>query len=102
VLNECGIRKPNDPDGIAVKRIVGLEGDVVRTKPPYPYEYASVPEGHVWVEGDGDLSRDSNYYGPISVRLITGRVTHILSPWDRAGRVRWWEHPLRAGVHRAA
>ncbi|KAL2259255.1 hypothetical protein VTK26DRAFT_7131 [Humicola hyalothermophila] len=95
-------RNPNDPSKLSVKRIVALEGDVVRTKQPYPYEYASVPEGHVWVEGDGDRSRDSNYYGPISARLITGRVTHILSPWNRAGRVRWWDHPQRTGVHRAA
>jgi inner membrane protease subunit 2 len=94
-------RNPNDPNKITVKRIVGLEGDVVKTKPPYPYQHVIVPEGHVWVEGDGELSKDSNYYGPISARLITGKITHILSPWDRAGRVRWWEHPLRSGVQRA-
>ncbi|KAK3307111.1 mitochondrial carrier domain-containing protein [Chaetomium strumarium] len=81
-------RNPNDPNKVTVKRIVGLEGDVVRTKPPYPYQHVIVPEGHVWVEGDGELSKDSNYYGPISARLITGKITHILSPWDRAGRLR--------------
>ncbi len=86
---------------MTVKRVVGLEGDVVRTRAPYPYEYAAVPEGHVWVEGDGERSQDSNYYGPISARLVTGRVTHVLSPWERAGKVRWWEHPLRKGVNRA-
>jgi inner membrane protease subunit 2 len=95
-------RSPYDPNKTTVKRIVGLPGDVVRTKPPYPYEHAVVPEGHLWVEGDGDKSQDSNYYGPISARLVTGRVTHVVSPWERAGRVRWWEHPPRAGVHRAA
>ncbi|KAK4126264.1 LexA/Signal peptidase [Parathielavia appendiculata] len=95
-------RNPYDPNKVTVKRIVGLEGDVVKTKHPYPYDYVAVPEGHIWVEGDGDKSQDSNYYGPISVRLVTGRVTHVLSPWERAGRVRWWEHPLRMGVHRAA
>ncbi|KAK0715852.1 peptidase S24/S26A/S26B/S26C [Lasiosphaeris hirsuta] len=87
-------RNPDDPDKITVKRIIGLEGDMVRTKPPYPHEYFQVPEGHVWVAGDGDKSKDSNYYGPISIRLITGRITHILSPWNRAGRVKWWEHPV--------
>jgi len=90
-------RNPNDPEKITVKRIIGLEGDVVRTRPPYPHEYVQVPEGHVWVEGDGDKSKDSNYYGPISARLITGRITHILSPWNRSGRVKWWEHPAHRG-----
>ncbi|EGS21417.1 mitochondrial inner membrane protease subunit-like protein [Thermochaetoides thermophila DSM 1495] len=94
-------RNPYDPRKITVKRIVGLEGDVVRTRAPYPYEFATIPEGHVWVEGDnGDRSQDSNHYGPISVRLITGKVTHVLSPLSRAGRVKWWDHPLRPGVHR--
>ncbi|KAK3369084.1 peptidase S24/S26A/S26B/S26C [Lasiosphaeria ovina] len=94
-------RNPDDPYKITVKRVVGLDGDVVRTRAPYPYEYVQVPEGHVWVEGDGDRSKDSNYYGPISARLITGKITHILSPWKRAGRVKWWEHPERPGVQKA-
>ncbi|KAL1838732.1 hypothetical protein VTJ49DRAFT_2269 [Mycothermus thermophilus] len=82
-------RKPNDPTKTSVKRIVGLPGDVVRTRPPYPYDRVAVPEGHVWVEGDhADRSLDSNAYGPISARLITGRVTHVLAPWGRAGRVK--------------
>ncbi|KAK3905720.1 hypothetical protein C8A05DRAFT_41397 [Staphylotrichum tortipilum] len=94
-------RNPSDPKKMSVKRVVGLEGDVVRTKAPYPYEWVAVPEGHVWVEGDGEKSRDSNYYGPISMRLLTGQVTHVVSPWERAGRVRWWEHPERGGVNKA-
>ncbi|KAL2267565.1 hypothetical protein VTJ83DRAFT_4842 [Remersonia thermophila] len=95
-------RKPSDPTKTSVKRIVGLPGDVVRTRPPYPYEHVTVPEGHVWVEGDhADRSLDSNAYGPISARLITGKVTHVLAPWGRAGRVKWWEHPLREGVFRS-
>ncbi|KAK4193865.1 mitochondrial carrier domain-containing protein [Podospora australis] len=81
-------RSPNDPKKIAVKRIVGLEGEVIKTRGTYPYPLAAVPEGHVWVEGDnGDKSRDSNYYGPISVRLVTGRVTHILSPHKASPRM---------------
>ncbi|KAK3318419.1 peptidase S24/S26A/S26B/S26C [Apodospora peruviana] len=93
-------RSPENPKTTQVKRIVALEGDRVRTRPPYPYEYVNVPEGHVWVEGDGENTKDSNYYGPISAHLITGRITHILLPWDRAGRVRWWEHPERPGLHK--
>jgi inner membrane protease subunit 2 len=94
-------RTPHDPDKVSVKRIIGLEGDVVHTRKPYPNAYIRVPPGHIWVEGDvGDerLSIDSNTYGPISVRLITGRITHILWPLNKAGRVRWWEHRDRAGI----
>jgi signal peptidase I len=92
-------RKPSDPTKTSVKRIIGLPGDIVFTRRPYPYDRVEVPEGHVWVEGDyADRSLDSNTYGPISARLITGRVTHVLAPLGRAGRVRWWEHSLREGV----
>ncbi|CCC06912.1 hypothetical protein SMACR_00937 [Sordaria macrospora] len=94
-------RNPLNPKGKVVKRVVGIAGDVVRTKAPYPHEYVQVPEGHIWVEGDGDKTKDSNYYGPISACLVTGRVTHILSPWDRFGRVKWWEHNLRPGIKKA-
>jgi len=95
-------RTPHDPNKKAVKRIIGLEGDVVRTKAPYPVEYVRVGEGHVWVEGDGEKSGDSNQYGPISRQLITGHITHIMLPLERAGRVKWWEHQERAGIQRAS
>jgi inner membrane protease subunit 2 len=51
-----------------------------------------VPEGHMWVEGDGDNTLDSNTYGPISTQLVTGRITHVLLPLRKAGRLRWWEN----------
>lgn len=34
-----------------VKRVLALEGDVVKTLPPYPDQEIVVPEGYVWVEG---------------------------------------------------
>jgi inner membrane protease subunit 2 len=34
---------------------------------------------------------DSNYYGPISISLVTGKVTHVLLPWRSCGPIRWWE-----------
>ncbi|KAI1853263.1 hypothetical protein JX265_000238 [Neoarthrinium moseri] len=70
---------PSDPERTAVKRIVGLEGDVVRTREPYPVRTVQVPPGHVWVEGDGGTrdSLDSNTYGPISTGLIIGKGTSL-------------------------
>jgi len=58
-----------------------------------------VPELHIWVEGDigdDDKSLDSNAYGPISVRLVEGHLTHILYPFHKFGEIAWWEHQLPA------
>lgn len=69
---------------------------------PFNDSVIRVPPHHVWVEGDGgkELSQDSNTYGPISVRLIQGRHTHILWPFYKAGRIKWWEHPDRQAAFR--
>ncbi|EFX02699.1 mitochondrial inner membrane protease subunit [Grosmannia clavigera kw1407] len=90
------LRSPVHPEVVSVKRVIGLEGDVVQTRRPYPTAYVRVPAGHVWVEGDAGEGRslDSNTYGPVSIGLVTGRLSHILLPLNKAGLVRWWEHPL--------
>ena len=44
-------RSPIDPKILLVKRIVALEGDTVKTLPPYPDAVVTIPPGHVWVEG---------------------------------------------------
>lgn len=89
-------RSPVHPEVVSVKRVIGVEGDVVQTRRPYPTAYVRVPAGHVWVEGDAGEGRslDSNTYGPVSIGLVTGRLSHILLPLNKAGPVRWWEHPL--------
>ncbi|KAI1344968.1 LexA/Signal peptidase [Xylariaceae sp. FL0016] len=85
---------PYKPEVRTIKRIVGLPGDIVRTRSPYPVETVIVPEGHIWVEGDGPDrdTLDSNTFGPISAGLVIGKVTHIIWPLHRSGTVRWWEH----------
>lgn len=98
-LTVSSCRSPLDPEKIAVKRIVALEGDLVRPRKHQPA--IRVPKGHIWVEGDAGTDKeslDSNTYGPISTRLVTGRLTHILYPWKKFGRIRWWEHPIRPGA----
>lgn len=93
------------PEVQVVKRVIGLEGDMVYTRAPYPYPHATVPAGHLWVEGDGGhggkQSLDSNTYGPISMNLITGRITHVLWPWASSGRVNWWEWKPKTKVIKA-
>jgi len=79
----------------ACKRIIGMPGDYVLRDPPQaptaggaavpPMGKAGhgreepvmiqVPEGHVWVAGDNmAYSRDSRFYGPLPMALITGKV----------------------------
>ena len=97
-VNIAGHRTPHDPKTTAVKRVVALEYEQVRTRPPYPMPTMEVPAGHVWVEGDnkdGRKTLDSNSYGPIAMNLIVGRVTHVLFPWSSFGPVRWWQFKRR-------
>lgn len=93
-------RSPLNPEVSAVKRITALEGDRVYPRDPHQ-PVTRVPKGHIWVEGDAGSDReslDSNTYGPISARLVTGRLTHIVYPWKKFGRIRWWEHPVGTGL----
>lgn len=100
---------PVDPRARAVKRVIGVEGDTVlldpRRRPARERDGADVPEsrgwdawrgsarvpeGHVWVEGDNwRKSRDSNYYGPISKSLITGRAVAVVLPWEKFRQTPW-------------
>ncbi|XP_075168487.1 mitochondrial inner membrane protease subunit 2 [Haematobia irritans] len=74
---------PKDPTQKIIKRIVGLQGDVVATL-GYKQEIVRVPEGHAWVEGDHTgHSLDSNTFGPIALGLMTARATFIVWPPER-------------------
>ena len=83
--------------------MVALEGDTVFTHAPYPYPTAVVPKFHVWVDGDNPDSTktlDSHYYGPISMALITGKVTHVVWPLKSVGAIPWWQYKGRTRVLR--
>lgn len=76
---------PKDPSQKIIKRMVGLEGDVVSTL-GYKQEIVRIPEGHCWVEGDHTgHSLDSNTFGPVALGLMTARATFIVWPPDRWG-----------------
>ncbi|XP_051127754.1 uncharacterized protein LOC127249113 isoform X2 [Andrographis paniculata] len=67
-----------------IKRIAALPGDWIDLP---SFETVRIPEGHCWVVGEDACSLDSTSLGPIPMGLICGRVTHIVWPPQRIGRV---------------
>ncbi|KAG0042656.1 hypothetical protein BGZ83_000200, partial [Gryganskiella cystojenkinii] len=93
-------KRPDEPNRIVVKRIVALEGDVVRTRKPYPDRQIRVPAGHCWVEGDELFhSTDSNHYGPVPLGLLQRKAEYIIYPFNRIGKIP--EKPRTSRVHYA-
>ncbi|XP_037441954.1 mitochondrial inner membrane protease subunit 2-like [Triticum dicoccoides] len=79
-------RSPVDHRRKTVERLIGLPGDWVGL--PEKEEVRKIPEGHCWVEGgNGSVSRDSRAYGPVPLGLVQGRVTHVVWPPSKMGRV---------------
>ncbi|XP_073665940.1 mitochondrial inner membrane protease subunit 2 isoform X2 [Tursiops truncatus] len=76
-------RSPKNPEQKIIKRVIALEGDIVKTM-GHKNRYVKVPRGHIWVEGDHHgHSFDSNSFGPVSLGLLHGHATHILWPPER-------------------
>lgn len=77
---------PSNPGQKIIKRIIGLEGDTVKTM-GHKNHFVTVPTGHAWVEGDHhSLSMDSNIFGPVALGLISAKASHIVWPprrWQR-------------------
>jgi len=80
------LRSPENPHRTLVKRIIGLEGDLVTTLPPYLDPVVRVPQGHAWIEGDEPFhSDDSNRFGPVPLALIHSKLVFIAWPPSRFG-----------------
>jgi len=76
---------PLDPQRIVCKRILGLPGDIVCVDPTGDIvpssEHVIIPKGHLWFGGDNaSWSRDSRYYGPVSIALVRGRLVAKVWP----------------------
>lgn len=56
-----------------------------------------MPVGRCWVEGDNAaVSGDSrSAYGPVHLGLLEGRVSHVVWPLERIGRVAVAPQPQR-------
>ncbi|KAM8891928.1 mitochondrial inner membrane protease subunit 2 isoform 2-T6 [Spinachia spinachia] len=63
------VMSPKNPQQKIIKRVIGLEGDFIRTL-SYKNRYVRVPDGHFWIEGDHHgHSLDSNSFGPLTLRI---------------------------------
>uniref|UniRef100_A0A7N6FCN3 Mitochondrial inner membrane protease subunit 2 n=1 Tax=Anabas testudineus TaxID=64144 RepID=A0A7N6FCN3_ANATE len=82
------VMSPRNPQQKIIKRVIGLEGDFIRTL-SYKNRYVRIPDGHFWIEGDHHgHSLDSNSFGPVSVGLLHGRASHIIWPPSRWQRIK--------------
>ncbi|KAI0006415.1 peptidase S24/S26A/S26B/S26C [Xylariaceae sp. FL0662B] len=95
---------PLNHNGSVGKRLIGLPGDLVRTRDDCetPFSLVRVPPSHVWLEGDAGAgeSTDSNLYGPVPAELLYMQITHILYPFKRAGVLPWWEYDISRKIVR--
>lgn len=74
---------PKDPEQKIIKRVIGLQGDVISTM-GYKKAFVKVPAGHCWIEGDHTgNSLDSNSFGSVSLGLMTARAKYIVWPPSR-------------------
>lgn len=79
------LESPGSGD-VVLKRVVGLEDDIVLTSVHNERNEAArttirVPYGHVWVEGDNPrMSRDSRSFGPVPLSSIKGRAVGTIYP----------------------
>ncbi|XP_073891921.1 mitochondrial inner membrane protease subunit 2 isoform X4 [Macaca fascicularis] len=93
-------RSPKNPEQKIIKRVIALEGDIVRTI-GHKNRYVKVPRGHIWVEGDHHgHSFDSNSFGPVSLGLLHAHATHILWPPERWQKLESVLPPERLPVQR--
>ncbi|KAF8346688.1 peptidase S24/S26A/S26B/S26C [Amanita rubescens] len=82
------VKSPSDPKRMLVKRIIALQGDVVKTRPPCQESEVSIPQGHIWIEGDEPFhTEDSNLFGPVPLGLVDAKLAFLIWPIVRFGRL---------------
>lgn len=77
---------PRNPNESIIKRVIGMEGDVVTVKRKQDYISTEkvVPKGYYWIEGDHKgHTYDSTSFGPIPKGLIVAKVPAIVWPPSR-------------------
>ncbi|KAJ3201944.1 Thioredoxin-like 4A [Clydaea vesicula] len=72
---------PINPFRTIVKRLIAVAGDEIFIDPTNNLsEKIIIPKGHVWLQGDNyESSRDSRFFGPVSINLLQGKVVYKFS-----------------------
>uniref|UniRef100_A0A914UV48 Mitochondrial inner membrane protease subunit 2 n=1 Tax=Plectus sambesii TaxID=2011161 RepID=A0A914UV48_9BILA len=79
----CHPKRPNEH---YIKRVVGIEGDVIA--PLRGPSRVVVPAGACWVEPDNRTSGEgSTDFGPVCLGLITAKATRVIWPKKRWQRI---------------
>lgn len=76
-------RSPKDSNIVAFSRIIGLGNQRIRPKSSL-HKIERVNQYSVWVESDSD---NEGFNGPISKKLLLGKVVKIVWPLSRRGDV---------------
>lgn len=76
---------PRNPNETIIKRVVGVEGDVLVSKKKDNSSVRRViPKGYYWIEGDHKgHTYDSTSFGPISKGLVIAKAPAIVWPPSR-------------------
>ncbi|KFK35721.1 hypothetical protein AALP_AA4G028200 [Arabis alpina] len=86
------VRSPIEPNKMVTKRILGLEGDMLKFSDPLAHDGSIsvvVPKGHVWIQGDNlYASTDSRKFGPVPYNLIEGKALLRVWPPEYFGSLR--------------
>ena len=90
-------RQP-DTGTLAVKRVAGLPGERI----PFREGYLELADDEAWLVADADEETtaaagygapiDSNWFGPVPVELLVGRVWFRYRPLSRVGTIRKPDH----------
>jgi inner membrane protease subunit 2 len=88
---------PQDPTTTAVKRVVGLPGELISTPQAKGEKtFTRVPAGKYWLESDNvAIGKDSNSFGPVPHGLIQAKVTMVVWPPSRWSKLQPTDHSQR-------